>query len=154
MEVQHFVPCRHPARPRPEPMLAFLLPPSFHSFPPPSPACPHPPPPQLPLRYGPGEQHSPAISSPAVSLLPSSFINYQSGNARRWRGASLPTQLAGPAVAEASSPRPCPPGGQLVPPPSPLPPVSRCGSSTSSEAIGKQRPEMRFSVSFPSLTNK
>ena len=33
-------------------------------------------------------------------------------------------------------------------------PVSRCGPSTSSEAIGKQRSKMRFPVSFPSLMNK
>lgn len=33
-------------------------------------------------------------------------------------------------------------------------PISRCGPSTADGAIGKQRPEMRFPVSFPSLMDK
>ena len=40
------------------------------------------------------------------------------------------------------------------PPPSPLPPVSRCGPSAAIGTIGKQRLKMNYSVSSSSLMNK
>ena len=76
-------------------------------------------PPQLVGRHVSGEQYSPAISSPAVLLLPSFFIKspkQQSVAVVTWRS----TQLADPAcrsnysVRAPSSPRLRPPGSLLV----------------------------------------
>ena len=125
-------------------------------LPPPSSTSPHPPSPQFLLRHVPEEQCPPAIPPPAVPLLPFFFIKLlkqQSVEGRTVAGAQLadPAVLLNDNTAGASSP----PslllhsiGGR--PPAS----VSRCGSSTSSEAIGKQRPKMNYPVSSPSLTNK
>lgn len=66
----------------------------------------------------------------------------------------MPTQLSYSTItgrAQLAAPLPRWPA---CPPPSPLPPVSRCGSSTSSGAIGKQRPKMNYPVSSPSLMDK
>lgn len=72
-----------------------------------------------------------------------------------WRSTSLLAQLVGPAVANAQlARRSAPSRCHACPPSSPPSPSSRCALSTSSEAIGKQRPKMRFPVSSPSLTNK
>ena len=75
-----------------------LLPSSFPSpLPPSSSTSLHSPPPQLARRHVSGEQYSPAISSPAVPLLPFFFIKLlkqQSGVVVAWRSA----QPAGPAV--------------------------------------------------------
>ena len=136
------------------PALA-LLPPSFHSLPT-RPTNLPPPPPQLPLRHGSGEQYSPAIS-PSCSAPP--FLLYKlpkrkSGREEQlllfWPAgpASLPSYRGAQLAALMPSRWPA------CSPPFSLSPVSRCGSSTSSEAIGKQRPRMRFPVSFPPLTNK
>ena len=112
-------------------------------------------PPQLVGRHVSGEQYSPAISSPAVLLLPSLFIKLpkqKSVAVVTWR-STLP---ADPAVACGRPARlPARAFRQLAcPSPSPPSPISRCGPSTAIGAIGKQRPKMRFPVSFPSLTNK
>ena len=68
-----------PARPRPKPLLPLPLLPSLpaivlFSLPPPSPSLP--PPLQLSLRHGSGERCPPAISSPAIPLLPFFFIKF------------------------------------------------------------------------------
>lgn len=63
---------------------------------------PHQPPSSSVGRHVSGEQYSPAISSPAVLLLPSFFIKLpkqKSVAVVTWRSTRLPTQLAGPAVA-------------------------------------------------------
>ena len=147
--------CHPPASPRPEPMLHLLLPPSFLlSFPPPSPTSPHPPP-QLALRHGSGEQCPPAISSPAVPLLPSFFIKLlkqQSVEGRTVAGV----QLVDPAVllndntagAQLAAPYPHPIGWPTASS------SSRGTLSVTGGAIGKQRPKMNYPVSSPSLTNK
>ena len=72
------------------------------------------------------------------------------------RRSSLPTQPAGPAVAGGAqlARGPAPFRWLVCPLPTPLSPVSRCGPSAAGGAIGKQRPKMRFPVSFSSLTNK
>lgn len=80
-------------------------------------------------------------------VFPSFFIKLpkqKSGRPLRSVVPSLPAQLArGPA-----------PFRWLVCPlPTPLSPVSRCGPSAAGGAIGKQRPKMRFPVSFSLLTN-
>ena len=94
---------------------------------------------------------APAIPPPAVPLLPFFFIKLpkqQSGRPLRSVVPSLPVQLANcgrPARRTlASSPNQVP---RLL-----------SGSngilSVAGGAIGKQRPKMRFPVSFPSLLNK
>ena len=132
-----------------------LLPPSFHSPPPPQPHHPASSAAQLPLRHVSGEQYSPAISSPAVPLLPSFFIKLPKQQSVAVVVPSQPTQLSYPTIAcgaQLAAPLPLPVAA--CPPPFSLSPVSRCGPSTSSEAIGKQRPKTRFPVPSPSLTNK
>ena len=145
-----------PARPQPEPPLPLLSPPP--SIIPLSSAQPHQSASsaaQLPLRHVPGKQYSPAAIS-SCSASPLLFHKITEATERGGRGA----QPAGPAVLfndsmrAPSSPHPCPSRWPVCPPPFSLSPVSRCGPSTSSEAIGKQRPKMKFPVSFPSLMNK
>ena len=135
--------------------FAFLLPPSFHSLPHPS-HHPTPSSAQLPLRHVPGEQYPPAIPPPAVPLLPFFFIKLPKHQSVADVIPSQPVQLFCPTIAwrAPSSPRPCPSQWPACPPPFSLSPVSRCGLSTSSGAIGKQRPEMNYPVSSPSLMNK
>ena len=144
-----------PARPQPEPAPAPVLVSSHiipFSPPPPSPTNLLPPPFQLVCRHGSGEQYSPAISSPAVLLLPSFFI---SNRVWRWRGIQLADPASWPSCSGAQlARRPVLSRGRLVPPPFSFSSVSKCGPSTSSETIEKQRPKMRFPVSFPSLMNK
>ena len=155
-EDQHCVFCRHPARPRPEPPLP--LPP-----PPPSiPLSPPPPPPARILRRpaSPPPRAGRAIFSsyPLSSCSASPFLFHKITEATERGGRG--TQPAGPAVLSndsmraPSSPHPCPSRWPACSPPFSLSPVSKCGSSTSSEAIGKQRPKMNYPVSLPSLTNK
>lgn len=63
---------------------------------------------------------------------------------------NLPVQLAGLAIAAPSSPH-------LAPSPNQVPRLLSGSNGTLSvegRAIGKQRPKMRFPVSFPSLLNK
>ena len=141
-------------RPRPQPrsVLALLLPSSFHSL-----FLHHSPPARVSLRRSSlsaatcRQAVAPAIPPPAVPLLPFFFIKLpkqQSGRPLRSVVPSLPVQLAD-----------C--GAQLA---APLPlhqirwPRLLSGSngilSVAGGAIGKQRPKMRFPVSFPSLLNK
>ena len=146
----------HPARPRPEPPLS-LPPPFIISLSPstqlhqsaPSAA-------QLALRHGSGEQCLPAIPPPAVPLLPFLFHKITEATERGGRGTQLadPAVLSNDSMRAPSSPHPCPSRWPACPPPFSLSPVSRCGPSISSEAIGKQRPKMNYPVSSPSLTNK
>ena len=136
-----------------------LLSSSFPFFlPPPSPTSPHPTA-QLVGRHVSGEQYSPAIPLPTISLLPSFFIKspkQQSVAVVTWRSTlpADPASRSSCSVRAPSSPQARAFRYLACPPSSPPSPSSRSGSSTSSEAIGKQRPKMRFPVSFPSLTNK
>ena len=147
-----------PARPRPElrpALVSFSLFPSlpFSSLPP-NPAIPHPPPPGFPSATE-RESNILQLSLPSCSALHSFFIK-------------LPKRqsVEGRTVAKRPACRPsCPThaGAQLA---APLPrwpacpplfsfsPVSRCGSSTSSGAIGKQRPRINYPVPSSSLMNK
>ena len=96
-------------------------------------------------------------SYPLSSCSASPFLLHKITEATERGGRG--TQLADPAVLlndnmrVPSSPHPCPRWPACSPPFS-LSPVSRCGPSTSSEAIGKQSPKIRFPVPSPSLTNK
>lgn len=113
---------------------------------------------QLVGRHVSGEQYSPANPPPAILLLPSFFIKLpkqKSVAVVTWRS----TQLADPASRPSCSGRPARLPARAswwstCPPSPPLSPVSRCGPSTSSEAIGKQRPKMNYPVSSPSLMDK
>ena len=135
---------------------AFLLPSSFPFFSFTRSASPLPPPPQLARRHGSEEQYLPAVPALVVPLLPFFFIKFlkqQSVAGRTWRS----TQLADPAVlfndnvaARPARPHPClfiKSGARLHSGPN-------GGPSTAGGAIGKQRPEMNYPVSSPSLTNK
>ena len=134
-------------RSRPPPSIPLFLPP-------PRPTTPHPPPPSFPSATC-RESNILQLSLPAVLLLPSLFHKITEAE-ESGRG----TQPAGPAVLSndsmraPSSPHPCSSRWPACPPPFSLSPASRCGPSTSSEAIGKQRPKMNYPVSFPSLPNK
>ena len=134
----------------PLPDLTLLLPSSFLPLPPPSSRQPATCRPSLSAATC-RQAVAPAIPPPAVPLLPFFFIKLpkqQSGRPLRSVVPSLPVQLAD-----------C--GAQLV---APLPlhqirwPRLLSGSngilSVEDGAIGKQRPKMRFPVSFPSLLNK
>ena len=131
-----------------------LLPPSF-TISPTRPTSPHPPPPSFPSATGQKSNILP-LSLPSCSASP--FLIHKITEASERGGRS--TQLAGPAVLSndsmraPSSPHPCPSRWPACSPPFSLSPVSRCGPSTSSEAIGKQSPKIRFPVPSPSLTNK
>ena len=135
--------------PLPPPPSIILLSPSTQ---------PHHPTPsaaQLPLRHVPGEQYSPAIPPQLFRFSPSFFIKLPKQQSVADVVPSQPVQLSYPTIAcGTSSPHPCPSRWPACPPPFLLSPVSRCGPSTSSEAIGKQRPEMNYPVSSPSLMNK
>lgn len=96
---------------------------------------------------------APAILAPAVFLLP--FLLHKITGAAE-RGScvvpSLLAQLVGPAVAGAQLAR-----RPVAACPSPffsLSPGPNGGPFAAGGAIGKQRPKMRFPVSFSSLTNK
>ena len=139
-------------------LLALPFPPSsLHHFTlslhPAPPACilrrPAPPPPRT------GRAIFSSYPLPSCSASP--FLLHKLP--KRESGAdvvpSQPVQLSCPTIAcGAQLAAPLPPGGPLVLHRFSLSPISRCGLSTSSEAIGKQRPKMRFPVSLPSLTNK
>ena len=118
-----------------------------------------PPPLQFLLRHGTGEQCPPAVSSPAIPPLPSFFIKspkQQSVAVVTWRSTlpADPASRSSCSVRAPSSPQARAFRYLACPPSSPPSPISRCCPSTASEAIGKQRPKMRFPVLFPSLTNK
>ena len=145
-----------PARPRPE---SPLLPPFFSVIPLSSSTRPTnllflrrpaSPPPRA------GRAIFSSYLRPSCSASPFLLHKITEAEERGGRG----TQPAGPAVLSndsmraPSSPHPCPSRWPACPPPFSLSPVSRCGPSTSSEAIGKQRPKMNYPVSSPSLTNK
>ena len=94
-------------------------------------------------------------SSSCSASPPSFFIKLPKQQSVADVVPSQPVQLSYPTIAcGTSSPHPCPSRWPACPPPFSLSPVSRCGPSTSSEAIGKQRPEMNYPVSSPSLMNK
>ena len=131
--------------------FAFLLLPSFHSPPPAPPACVLRRPVSPPPRAGRAIFSSYPLSS--CSASPFLFHKITEATERGGRGTQLadPAVLSNDSMRAPSSPHPCPSRWPACSPPSP---VSRRGSSTSSEAIGKQRPKMNYPVSFPSLTNK
>ena len=122
------------------------------SLTPPGPTSLPPPSPQLALRHVSGEQYPPAISSPAVPLLPSFFIKLpkrQSGKGRTV--AEHPAVLPNDNIARPSSPATLASSSNWMLASHPGP---KGGPSTAGEAIGKQRPKMNYSVSSPSLMNK
>ena len=135
--------------------LPLPLPPPFitpFSLPPPSPTSPHRPAPACrPPRVGramPSSYPSPSCS--ASPFLLHKLLKPQSVAVVTWRAPSSPAQLQRrPACQQALLPR-CP----TCPPSPPLSPLSRSGPSTSSGAIGKQRPKMNYPVSSPLLMNK
>ena len=124
-------------------------------LPPPSPTTPHPPP-QLTLRHGSGEQCPPAISSPAVPLLPSFFIKLlkqQNVERRTVAAPTLPTQLSYSTITGRASSSP--PSLLLHPIGWPRRLSGPNGTlSVAGGAIGKQSMKMNYPVLFPSLTNK
>ena len=148
----------YPARPRPEPPLPLLSPPPSITFilSPSTPSHrPHPPPPSFPSATG---QESNILQLSPLQLFrfsPSFFIKLPKRQSVADVVPSQPVQLSCPTIAcgaQLAAPLPLPVAA--CSPPFSLSPVSRCGPSTSSEAIGKQRPEMNYPVSSPSLTNK
>lgn len=131
--------------------LAPRSPPPFHlsilSFPahqPASSAVPACQPPRI----------APAIPPPAVPLLSSFFINYRSRRAWRLSCGMAPACRPSCSGRRPAHRRPAPFRWLVCPLPTPLSPVSRCGPSAAGGTIGKQRPKMRFPVSFSLLTNK
>ena len=128
---------------------------SFHhhsSLPPPAPTSPHPPPPSFPAATC---RRAIFSSYPLPSCSASSFLfhkNYRSN--RAWRTQYPASRPSCPAQRQHAD-------AQLAAP-LPLHPIRwprlLSGSngilSVAGGAIGKQRPKMRFSVSFPSLMNK
>ena len=156
------MPCHPPVRPQPEPAPArsrphfcFLLPSSLPSS---SPSTqPHQPAslrPSLSAATCRGAV-APAISSPAVLLLPSFFIKLpkqKSVEVVTWRAPSLPTQLFYSTItgrAQLAAPLLLHPIRRRPPTP-----VSRRGPSAAIGSIGKQSMKMNYPVPSPSLTNK
>ena len=131
------------------PALALLLPSSFH------PLLPRPP---ARIFRRPSLSAATYRSSyPSSSCSASPFLLHKITEAtERAAVTQRGTQPAGPAVAGGAqlARGPAPFRWLVCPLPTPLSPVSRCGPSAAGGAIGKQRPKMRFPVSFSSLTNK
>ena len=134
-------------RSRPPPSIPLFLPP-------PRPPTPHPPPPSFPSATN-RESNILQLSFPSCSA--SLFLLHKLPKQQSMADGvpSQPTQLSYPTIAcGAQLAAPLPSRWPACSPPFSLSPVSRCGLSTSSEAIGKQRPKMNYPVSFPSLPNK
>lgn len=131
--------------------FCFLFLSSSHSpLPPLSPTSPHRPS-QLVGRHVSG---SSCPSYPSTSCSASPFLLHKITEAEERGGCHVawyPACWSNYSVRVPSSPAGPTPRWPACPP---LPLISKCGPSTSSGAIGKQRPKIRSPVPSPSLMNK